>query len=307
MGRDQLDEFLVAIMSGIALVLYTLITFFLFRWKWKIYARWAVLIVILLLMVIHYIKKSITKKHLKKMGLDEETYLFYSKYTSLSNRISFVFTYLLQDFIYEVKKTNKSYNFSKGLFRYDDSLGEYYVDCRIAWYSYYKANLLKNRLSLNKLKIFSLGKCNKMLLAQFEDQQESYDTIRKEWEQKVNELSDGKKPKKKMLKNIEGAKELHKLIFNNLYEMEVSRKFMMDNKERYLTMIKKSDKRKDDVREIKNFYVDLNEKERDRQRGRIEDRKGIAEPLCLFLFDKKILLHSYEIKKLLEKNDWVKQ
>lgn len=264
MGRDSLDEFLVAIMSGIALLTYTVITYFLFSWKWKMYVRWAVLIIILFLIVMHYIRKSAMKKHLRQMGMDEEAYLFYSKYTSLSNRISFVFTYLLQDFIYEVKKTNKSYNFSKGMFRYDDSLGEYYVDCRLAWYSYYKMNLLKNRLSLHKLKIFTLTKCNKMLLDRFEEQKETYEAVKKEWAEKVNELQDKKKPNKGMLRRVEGSKELHKLLFNNLYEMEVSRKFMMDNKERYLTMIKKSDKRKDDLREIKNFYVDLNEPKRDR-------------------------------------------
>lgn len=259
-----MDEFLVAIMSGIALVAYTIITYLLFRWKWKMYVRWIVLVFILLLIVFHYSRKRIIKNRLKRMGIDEESYLFYSKYTSFANRFSFVFTYLLQDFIYEVKKTNKAYNFSKGMFRYDDSLGEYYVDCRLAWYSYYKMNFLKNRLSLHKLRIFSLNKCNKMLLDKFEEQQETYESVKKVWEEKVNELPTGKKPKKAMLRTIEGAKEIHKLIFRNLYEMEVSRKFMMDNRERYLMMIKKSDKRKDDIREIKNFYVDLKEQERDR-------------------------------------------
>lgn len=259
-----MDEFLVAIMSGIALILYTIITYFLFRWKWKMYVRWGILVFIVFLIIFHYIRKNMTKRHLREMGLDEESYLFYSKYTSLANRISFVASYLLQDFIYEVKKTNKAYNFSKGMFRYDDSLGEYYVDCRVAWYSYYKMTFMKNRLSLHKLRIFSLNKCNKMLLDKFIEQQEVYDAVRQEWTKIVNELPPKKKLKKGMLRRIEGAKEIHKLIFHNLYEMEVSRKFMMDHTERYLAMMKKSDKRKDDLREIKNFYVDLNDQKRER-------------------------------------------
>lgn len=261
-----MDEFLVAIMSGIALVLYTFITFLLFRFKWKHYIRWGLVIFIFLLLVIYSIKKKIIKSRLNKMGLDEENYLFYNKYTARSNRIAFVFTYLLQDFIYEVKKTNKSYNFSKGLFRYDDSLGEYYVDCRLAWYAYYKMNLLKNRLSLHKLRIFSLTKCNHMLLDIYPEQKDTYDTVKKEWEGIVNELPAKKKPRKGALKKISGARELNKLLLTNLYEMEASRKFMMDNKERYLIMVKKADKRKDDVREIKNFYVQLNEQENGKNR-----------------------------------------
>lgn len=198
------------------------------------------------------------------MNLDEETYLFYNKYTSWSNRVSFVFTYLLQDFIYVVKTTNKSYNFSKGLFRYDDSLGEYYIDCRLAWYAYIRKNLLKNRLSLNKLRIFSLTKCNKMILDVYPDQKEDYEAVKKAWEEKVNDLPVKKKPKKRVLKRLEGAASLDRLLISNLYEMEVSRKFMIDNKDNYQDMMKKADKRKDDVREIKNFQVDLNETEKNR-------------------------------------------
>lgn len=260
-----MDEFLVAIMSGIALVLYTMLTYFLFRSKWKIYIRWGILIFILLLLIGYAVKRKMIKDRLKKMEIDDENYLYYSKYTSLGNRISFVFTYLLQDFIYEVKKTNKSYNFSKGLFRYDDSLGEYYVDCRMAWYAYFKTNLLKNRLSLHKLRIFSLTKCNQMILEKYEDQKETYEAVQKAWTESVNGLDKKVKPKKSSLKKIEGAKSLHKMIRSNLYQMEQSRKFIMDNKERYQIMMQKSEKRKDDVRAIKNFYVDCNEKDRDRR------------------------------------------
>lgn len=148
------------------------------------------------------------------------------------------------------------------MFRYDDSLGEYYVDCRLAWYAYIRKNLLKNRLSLNKLRIFSLTKCNKMILDVYPDQKEDYEAVKKAWEEQVNELPVKKKPKKRTLKSLEGAARLDQLLISNLYEMEVSRKFMMDNKNNYQDMVQKADKRKDDVREIKNFQVDLNEPEK---------------------------------------------
>ena len=254
-----MDEFLVAIMSGIAVVLYSIIMFFLFRYKWKIYVRWGIVIFIVAVLLIQGIKKRVMEHYLRARKVDAETYLFYAKYTSSANRFAFVFTYLLQDFIYEVKKTNKSYNFSKGMFRFDDSLGEYYIDCRMAWYAYYKTNLLKNRLSLHKLRIFSLNKCNQLLLECFPDHAEPYKAIKEQWVEIVNQLPEKKKPRKSSLKKIEGAKGLNKLVLINLYEMEVSRKFMMDNKERYFTMVKKAEKRKDDLRGIKNFYVDLNE------------------------------------------------
>jgi hypothetical protein len=99
-----------------------------------------------------------------------------------------------------------------------------------------------------------------MLLEKFPEQQETYESVKKAWAERVNELPEKKKPRKGMLKQIDGTKELHKMIRNNLYAMEVSRKYIMDNKPRYVTMLKKTEKRKDDVREIKNFQVDLNDK-----------------------------------------------
>lgn len=103
-----------------------------------------------------------------------------------------------------------------------------------------------------------------MILDVYADQKEDYEAVKKAWEEQVNELPANKKPKKRALKKIEGAARLDKLLIANLYEMEVSRKFMMDNKERYQTMVSKSEKRKDDVREIKNFQIDLNDTQRDR-------------------------------------------
>jgi hypothetical protein len=247
-------------MSGIAYVLYRIFISVFFVYKWKKYFRIGLIVFIVVLILIYVINRSWEKKRLEKLGLDPESYIYYSKYTSFRNRVSFIFTYSVQDYVYEVKTTNKSYNFSKGLFRYEDNLGEYYTDRRIVWYAYTKKNLLKNRLSLHKLRIYSLEKCNRMLLEKFPEQQEAYESVKKAWAERVNELPEKKKPRKGMLKKIDGTKELHKMIRNNLYAMEVSRKYIMDNKPRYVTMLKKTEKRKDDVREIKNFQVDLNDK-----------------------------------------------
>ena len=50
------------------------------------------------------------------------------------------------------------------------------------------------------------------------------------------------------------------MILKNLVEMEKSRRFMKENTDIYHTMLQKAEKRKDDIREIKNFSVDLSEK-----------------------------------------------
>ena len=205
-------------------------------------------------------QSGVTERYLRSQGIDAESYLFYAKYTSLANRFAFIFTYLLQDFIYEVKKTNKSYNISKGMLRFDDSLGEYYVDCRMAWYAYYKMNFLKNRLSLHKLRIYSLNKCNQILMDVYEEEKELLETVQKKWTEYVNQVPAGKSLSKNDFRKIEDSGKLSKLVRVNLYEMEVSRKFIIDNKDRYQEMLKKAEKRRTDLRGIKNFYVDLNEK-----------------------------------------------
>ncbi|MDO4553964.1 MAG: hypothetical protein Q4B70_02315 [Lachnospiraceae bacterium] len=221
------------------------------------------MIFIVAVVLIQGIRKRLSVRYLKKIEIDYENYMFYAKYTSSANRFAYIFTYLLQDFIYEVKKTNKSYNISKGLFRFDDSLGEYYIDCRMAWYAYIKTNLLKNRLSMHKLRVYSLNKCNQLLLSRFPEQEETFKSVREQWTEIVNQLPVKKKLPKGSLKKLEGARTINKLFLTNLYEMEKSRKFMMDNKARYQEMIDKAERRREDLRGIKNYYVDLDGREKE--------------------------------------------
>ena len=255
-----MDEFLVAIMSAIALLCYTILGKLLFESQYQEYFRWGFLILIVILIAAYLLKRKLEKRKLAKLGVDAENYMYYEKYTSFGNKFSYVLTYLLQDFVYEVKKRNKSYNFSKGMFRFDDSLGEYYIDCRIGWYSYFKINILKNRLSLHKLRIFSLSKCNEMLLSVFPEQAELYKQVKEEMQAKVNDFPIGKKLGYIHVNEVEGALDLYSDIRLNLLETEISRKFMKDNMEVYHGYLKKQEKRRDDVREIKNLYIELDKK-----------------------------------------------
>lgn len=255
-----MDEFLVAIMSAIAIVSYTIITFFLFDFEYKTYVRWGLLIFVVLWILIYFWKRRNERRSLKRLGVDAENYVYYQKFTSPGNKFSYVFTYMIQDFIYEVKKRNKAYNFSKGMFRFDDSLGEYYIDCRIGWYAYFRINILKNRLSLHKLRIFSLGKCNQLLLNVFPEQEEIYKQVKKDFQRNTDECLEGKKLGYSHLYQFEESKKLHPRIWVNLFEMEVSRKFMKDNVDAYHEYLKKQEKRKDDIREIKNLYIELDKK-----------------------------------------------
>lgn len=257
-----MDEFLVAIMSGCAFLAYTLLINFFTKSSHSSQVGWIIIGGIALLIVLYLFKRAWDKRQWRKKGLDPESYMFYQKYTSTGNKISYIFTYLLQDFVYVVKKTNKSYNFSKGLFRYDDSLGEYYIDCRIVWYSYIRFNILKNRLSLHKLNIFSLEKCNQMILALYPEQAELYKRVKEIWIENNNQVPLTSKISRKSMYEIEGAMDLDRLIRLNLFDMEQSRRFMMVNTPRYHTMIQKTEKRKDDSREIKNFVVDMNDSNR---------------------------------------------
>lgn len=255
-----MDEFLVAIMSGAALLCYTILSKLLFESQHQVYFRWGLFILIVVLVLGYILGRILEKRRLKKLGVDAENYMYYEKYTSLGNTISYVVTYLIQDFIYEVKKRNKSYNFSKGMFRFDDSLGEYYIDCRIGWYAYFKINILKNRLSLHKLRIFSLNKCNEMLLMVFPEQAELYKRVKEKTQKKIDAFPADKKLGYIHVNEVEEAMDLYPSLRLNLLEMEISRKFMKDNMDVYHSYLKKQEKRKDDVREIKNLYIDLDKK-----------------------------------------------
>lgn len=255
-----MDEFLVAIMSAAALLCYSLLGKLLFESQYQVYFRWGLFLLIAILVAAYLLGRIYEKRHLKKIGVDAENYMYYEKYTSLGNKIAYVVTYLLQDFIYEVKKRNKSYNFSKGMFRFDDSLGEYYIDCRIGWYAYFKINMLKNRLSLHKLRIFSLNKCNEMLLAAFPEQADLYKQVKAEVQQKIDAYPVGKKLGYIHVNEAKDAMQLYPGLRLNLLEMEISRKFMRDNVDVYHAYLKKQEKRKDDVREIKNLYIELDKK-----------------------------------------------
>ena len=247
-------------MSGIAIVCYNFLSKLLFSSVYQVYFRWGLFILIVVLIVAYLLGRRWDKRRLTKLGVDAENYMYYEKYTSLGNKISYVVTYLLQDFVYEVKKRNKSYNFSKGMFRFDDSLGEYYIDCRIGWYAYFRINILKNRLSLHKLRIFSLTKCNDMLLHVFPEQAELYKQVRAEVQDKIDTFPVGKKLGYIHVNEATDAMNLYPSLRLNLLEMEISRKFMKDNMDIYHGYLKKQDKRKDDVREIKNLHINLEKK-----------------------------------------------
>ena len=247
-------------MSGIAIVCYNFLSKLLFSSAYQVYFRWGLFILIVVLIVAYLLGRRWDKRRLTKLGVDAENYMYYEKYTSLGNKISYVVTYLLQDFVYEVKKRNKSYNFSKGMFRFDDSLGEYYIDCRIGWYAYFRINILKNRLSLHKLRIFSLTKCNDMLLHVLPEQAELYKQVRAEVQDKIDTFPVGKKLGYIHVNEAADAMNLYPSLRLNLLEMEISRKFMKDNMDIYHGYLKKQDKRKDDVREIKNLHINLEKK-----------------------------------------------
>lgn len=261
-----MDEFLVAIMSAVALLCYTILGKILFESQYQVYFRWGLFLLIIVLIAAYLMKRSLEKKHLRKLGVDAENYMYYEKYTSFGNKFSYILTYLLQDFVYEVKKRNKSYNFSKGMFRFDDSLGEYYIDCRIGWYAYFRINILKNRLSLHKLRIFSLTKCNDMLLTVFPEQAELYKKVKEEVQSKIDEFPTGKKLGYIHVNEAEDAMNLYPYLRLNLLEMEISRKFMKDNMDVYHGYLKKQEKRKDDVREIKNLHIELNKKNENKKK-----------------------------------------
>ncbi len=259
-----MDEFLVAIISGVTLLCYTFFMYIIFDFKYKIYVRWTLAGILVLWLLISFWKRKINRSKLTKMGIDAESYMYYQKYTSWWNKVTFVLSYLIQDYVYEVKSRNKAYNFSKGMFRFDDSLGEYYIDWRLGWYDYLRMNILKNRLSLHKLRIFSLEKCNQMLLGALPEQKEFYKQVKEACQEKVNTLSKKNSVGMGTFSQVENFNKLYYMIRKNLCKMEQSRKFMKDNMDAYHLALKKKDKRKDDVREIKNLYIDLDKKDQNR-------------------------------------------
>jgi hypothetical protein len=92
---------------------------------------------------------------------------------------------------------------------------------------------------------------------------ETLSEMRKENEElqaKVDEFPAEKKLGYIHVNEVSGAMELHPDVRLNLLEMEISRKFMRDNMDIYHGYLKKQEKRKEDVREIKNLYIDVTKK-----------------------------------------------
>lgn len=105
-----------------------------------------------------------------------------------------------------------------------------------------------------------MEKCNQMLLALYPEQEELYKKVKAGLIEINNQVPLTSRISPSAMYQIEGAMDLDRLIRLNLVKMEESRRFMMVNTPRYHTMIQKTEKRKDDSREIKNFVVDMNEK-----------------------------------------------
>ena len=82
-----MDEFLVAIMSAVALLCYTILGKLLFESQYQLYFRWGLFILIVVLIISYILQRRWDKYRMTKLGVDAENYMYYEKYTSFGNKL----------------------------------------------------------------------------------------------------------------------------------------------------------------------------------------------------------------------------
>ena len=165
---------------------------------------WAALIIIIVLLILFFaIRRAIRRRHLNRIGVDEEEYVYYHKYNSPLYRAGYFISYLIQNIMFDYTYMRRNFNFCKGLNTYDDGVSEYYIRFRTTWYRYLKLLFKRHRLSMNKLKAFSCIRKNQLIYDQVETEEEKQ--IYKDFDAAAQKYAEeNERMNKSLIRNVEG-------------------------------------------------------------------------------------------------------
>ena len=136
----------------------------------QVFYRVTAIIIILIIILFYYIRRSIRKRHLRKLNVNFEDYIYYDKFTSPLYQIGYFISYFFQNLLFDYTYMRRNFNFCKGLDTYDAGVSEYYIKFRNTWYNYLKLLLVRHRVSIHKLKSFACAMENELIFSAMEDE-----------------------------------------------------------------------------------------------------------------------------------------
>lgn len=136
----------------------------------QVFYRVTAIIIILLIVLFYYIRRSIRKRHLRKLNVNFEDYIYYDKFTSPLYQIGYFISYFFQNLLFDYTYMRRNFNFCKGLDTYDAGVSEYYIKFRNTWYNYLRLLLVRHRVSIHKLKSFACAMENELIFSAMEDE-----------------------------------------------------------------------------------------------------------------------------------------
>ncbi len=127
------------------------------------YYRIGLLAIIIIIYILYKIHHTARQRHLRRLHVEPEGYIYYEKYTSLLYRAGYLISYFVQNILFDYIYMWRNFNFCKGLDVYDGGVGEYYIKFRHTWYRYLKLTRYRHKVSLKKLQGYAADVKNKMI------------------------------------------------------------------------------------------------------------------------------------------------
>ena len=150
---------------------------------------WAAIAIIVILLILYFaIRSVLRRRHLKRLNVNNEDYVYYHKFNSPLYRAGYFISYLIQNIMFDYKYMKRNFNFCKGLNNYDDGVSEYYIKFRNTWYRYLKLFLKRHRLSIHRLKSFCCIRKNQLIYDRLDSEEEK--DIYKNFDKAVAEYAD---------------------------------------------------------------------------------------------------------------------
>lgn len=182
-------EMFLTIMAALIAALYGLSQSVLMNGPHRNYYRIGLLALILIIYILYKIHHNARRRHLTRLQVDAEAYVYYDKYTSLLYRAGYFISYFVQNILFDYIYMWRNFNFCKGLDVYDGGVGEYYLKFRHTWYRYVKLTRYRHKVSLKKLQSYAADVKNQMIVEalQSEKKKEMYINFSEEAKQYFEE------------------------------------------------------------------------------------------------------------------------
>ena len=169
-------EMFLTIMAALIAALYGISQSVFMNGPHRNYYRIALIVVILIVYILYKIHHNARRRHLRRLHVEPEAYVYYAKYTAILYRAGYLISYFIQNILFDYVYMWLNFNFCKGLDVYDGGVGEYYMKFRHTWYRYMKLTRYRHKVSLRKLQSYAADVKNQMIVdaLQTDEEKEMY-------------------------------------------------------------------------------------------------------------------------------------